>query len=171
MGLSAARVGGMLTPKTQSWDGFLVAGTHDQLTPFDAAAIVGVAKSQGYISDIGEELFWFVFSDALSNDQQRRLETMVYLRTIDLADNEGWGVYRNRDARPGDQVLRKLSRMAINDLKRLGNPMTETEKADYLGYSRSMWHRRWKGRYESVRGMVNGYYAEVLVGISRAQVG
>ena len=168
MMLSAERLGVLLGPGTQGWMVGCGSDDVDRVCGADAAMVLGVALSRNFVSDLAVEVCLFCH-DALSEEQAKRLETAVYLRVIDLEQTEGWRVYSRGEARPGNQVLRRLTRLALEECRKCGVRLSESEQAGRIGYGSRQWGRLWRHRYGAVYGLVNGLRLEAESGFRAVQ--
>lgn len=163
MGGSALALGRLLAPGTQAWS--TSSASADRITASDVAAMMAGARP------IAERLYRLVAAGDVSCVAD--VERWLYVRIIDQAARERW---RDAPSQPGEQrvrrgddLIRRLVRMALEDLL-TGRRLTGEERAESLGVHRRNWERTWRARYAQVE---SSCWAEIgsVVGLMRGRMG
>lgn len=88
------------------------------------------------------------------DEHQKFLMYRLWIAAVDIAAEEGWRIPKGRE------YLRKMSEIALKEVRDPGQWREDQAKAKYMGMDKSTFYKTWRKRYESIYQVLDGWAQE-----------
>ncbi|MCG7931947.1 MAG: hypothetical protein N0E44_18090 [Candidatus Thiodiazotropha lotti] len=78
----------------------------------------------------------------------------LWIASADIAADNGWRIPK------GQEYLRKMSEIALLEVRDPGKWREDKAKAKYMGMDKSTFYKTWRKRYESIYQVLDGWAQE-----------